>query len=122
MEFDPETVAFHSPTMRLAGLRPLVNGELIAAGEPRLSATEDGWRLAWELGGLPTSASFALELRICQLPGGGEGLEFGYYLAGMPTGTVVDSFGLRIEAIDRARAYLRSGYFSWDGSFYVEPS
>jgi len=121
MRFDLEEIAFHSPTIRLAGLRPLVNGELIAAGDPAVSATEEGWRLAWELNGPATGAGFVLELKACELPGGGEGLEIGCHLTGIQTGTVIDSFGLRIEAIDNVRAYLRSGYFSWDGSFYVEP-
>jgi alpha-galactosidase len=31
------------------------------------------------------------------------------------------SFGLAFEAIDNLRAYFRNGYFSWDGSGYIEP-
>ncbi len=33
----------------------------------------------------------------------------------------VDSFGLRFERIENLRAYLRNGYYSWDGSSFVEP-
>src|SRR5918993_61906 len=66
MRFDPDTLAFHGPNMRLAGLHPL--------------------------------------------------------LAGVPPSLEVDGFGFRIGGIEGVRAYLRSGYFSWDGSFYVAPS
>lgn len=31
------------------------------------------------------------------------------------------SFGLRFSAVENMRAYLKNGYHSWDGSYYVQP-
>jgi hypothetical protein len=42
-----------------------------------------------------------------------------YWLEGF-TGTL-DSFGLGFARVENLRAYLRNGYHSWDGSFYIEP-
>lgn len=42
-------------------------------------------------------------------------------LEGAGDPTAFDSFGLQFEAVENLRAYLRCGYNSWDGSFYVEP-
>ena len=41
----------------------------------------------------------------------------------LPTRTArIASLGLRIAAIGNVRQYLRNGYMSWDGSFFVEPA
>lgn len=42
-----------------------------------------------------------------------------YWLDGF-TGTL-DSFGICFARVENLRAYLRNGYHSWDGSFYIEP-
>lgn len=42
-----------------------------------------------------------------------------YWLDGF-TGTL-DSFGICFAHVENLRAYLRNGYHSWDGSFYIEP-
>ena len=44
-----------------------------------------------------------------------------YWLEGLPPELILDSFGLRFEQVENVRQYLRNGYFSWDGSFYVQP-
>jgi hypothetical protein len=44
-----------------------------------------------------------------------------YWLAGLPDDLVLDSFGLRFEHAENLRQFLRNGYFSWDGSYYVQP-
>jgi hypothetical protein len=44
-----------------------------------------------------------------------------YWVTGLPYDLVLDSFGLRFEQIENLRQYLRNGYFSWDGSYYVQP-
>lgn len=42
-----------------------------------------------------------------------------YWLEGWPGERPLDSFGVCFEQIENARAWLRTGYFSWDGSGYV---
>ncbi len=48
-------------------------------------------------------------------------IELRYWLRGLPKNFVLDSFGIRFTRIENLHAYLRNGYTSWDGSFYVEP-
>ncbi len=43
------------------------------------------------------------------------------WIEGLGDSVTLDSFGLRFESVENLRAYLRHGYFSWDGSDYVEP-
>ncbi|MBI5649109.1 MAG: hypothetical protein HZC40_01460 [Chloroflexi bacterium] len=42
-----------------------------------------------------------------------------YWIAGL--NDAPDSFGVGFQRVENLRAYLRNGYTSWDGSFYVEP-
>lgn len=44
-----------------------------------------------------------------------------YWLEGLRDDLVLDAFGLRFERVENLRQYLRNGYFSWDGSYYVQP-
>ncbi|HEX5808584.1 MAG TPA: glycoside hydrolase family 36 protein [Anaerolineales bacterium] len=44
-----------------------------------------------------------------------------YWLEGIPPDLILDSFGLRFEQLENVRQFLRNGYFSWDGSYYVQP-
>jgi hypothetical protein len=44
-----------------------------------------------------------------------------YSVEGLPDDLILDSFGLRFEQVENVRQYLRNGYFSWDGSYYVQP-
>lgn len=42
-------------------------------------------------------------------------------LTGLDPARPIDSIGLRFEAVRGVARYLRHGYQSWDGSFFVEP-
>ncbi|HSL42412.1 MAG TPA: glycoside hydrolase family 36 protein [Anaerolineales bacterium] len=44
-----------------------------------------------------------------------------YWLENPPPDLTLDSFGLRFEQVENVRQFLRNGYFSWDGSYYVQP-
>jgi alpha-galactosidase len=48
-------------------------------------------------------------------------LQIRYWVAALPPGFMLDSFGIQFEAIENLRAYLRNGYNSWDSSSYQEP-
>ncbi|HEX6303148.1 MAG TPA: glycoside hydrolase family 36 protein, partial [Anaerolineales bacterium] len=53
---------------------------------------------------------------------GSEGyIRLRYWLEEFPEENNFDSFGLKFGRVENLRAYLRQGYNSWDGSFYVEP-
>jgi alpha-galactosidase len=42
-------------------------------------------------------------------------------LSGTPADFVLDSFGIAFTGLTNVRAFLRMGYFSWDGASYIEP-
>jgi hypothetical protein len=44
-----------------------------------------------------------------------------YWLEGISKDLSLDSFGLRFEQVENVHQFLRNGYFSWDGSYYVQP-
>jgi hypothetical protein len=44
-----------------------------------------------------------------------------YWLEELPPDLVLDSFGLHFEQVENVRQFLRNGYFSWDGSYYIQP-
>lgn len=48
-------------------------------------------------------------------------LEARWWLESVPDGFVLDSFGLRFAELRNLRDFLRCGYVSWDGSYYVQP-
>lgn len=42
-----------------------------------------------------------------------------YRIENLPDTFVLDSFGIHFARVENLRAFLRSGYFSWDGSEYI---
>lgn len=78
------------------------------------------------------SDSEQIELRYTSLSLGGsafglkvihqeERISIRYWLERLPLDLILDSFGLRFEQVENVRQFLRNGYFSWDGSYYVQP-
>ncbi len=98
---------FQQRGIRLAGLRPLLDGSVPAHGEPSIGTGEILWPL--DEGG-----SICLRLG---LDSGQLGLDVA--LRGSDRAPL--SLGIRFEQISGVRQYLRNGYQSWDGSFFVEP-
>ena len=87
----------------LEGIAPLIDGEIPPHGPAEIVAGEIRWQL--ETG----AAILAVE--------GNSGLQF--RLEGVTK--TIDSLGVRFSEIRGVRRYLRNGYQSWDGSFFVEP-
>ena len=90
----------------LSEIEPLIDGEVPAHGRVQV----EGDTLVWHL------ETAVARLRI--EPGSMPRLNFS--LEGLPRGLEIDSLGLRLK-FQGARSYLRNGYQSWDGSFFVEP-
>jgi hypothetical protein len=108
----------------LRGGIPVVNGEILP--EYRLTiVTQKDDSLAVRFNaptlgeaGMGVSLSFnagLIEGTIGQL------VQIRYWMAGLPGDFVLDSFGLRFDAIENLCVYLKNGYHSWDGSSYHEP-
>ena len=118
LTFDAERRAISGDLLAFSDIAPLVDGRPLPAQACRADRTADGWLLTWPCAGPLEGSAFHLEVRTCPLPGGRTGLELRYRLDGLPADAALDAFGLNI-GVDNARAYLRSGTHSWDGTFYV---
>lgn len=93
--------------IRLEGIQPLIDGEVASHGRPE----KRGDGVAWNLN--PGLAILDFEL--------GETPRLRLRLEGIPKEKPIQSLGLRFVSLKGARLYLRNGYQSWDGSFFVQP-
>lgn len=66
----------------------------------------------------PSLGGGAFQLQAIHLD---EKIKIRYWLEGLPPDLTLDSFGLRFDQVENVRQFLRNGYFSWDGSYYVQP-
>jgi hypothetical protein len=108
--------AVESP-VRLSGLVPIVNGAPVAEPQAEILRNDPGSMVLQFTGPVLAGSVFGVEITRertdrCWLR---------YWIEGWKDPTGLDSFGIRFERIENLRAYLRNGYYSWDGSFYVEP-
>ena len=110
-----DEVAFESGRVTLRGLAPVLNGARLDDTQLNARGTEDGAALRLTAPGL---GGAALDVTIRRRDA--HAWELRYALVGDP-GVEVDSFGVCFEAVENLRAYLQNGYYSWDGSRYLEP-
>lgn len=104
---------FDSSLVSLSHVRPVINGMVQEGLQPEIDQATDGViQLRYTL---PAAGTFGIDVVTDSQP-----RSLHYWLEGLPDGFDLDSFGIRFARIENARAYLRNGYFSWDGSFYVE--
>jgi alpha-galactosidase len=105
VELKPLTFTGHGITLR--NIEPVIDGEIPPHRLPQVN----GSCVIWEL----DSGTAALEIEA------GETTKLRLRLEGVPNDRRVDSLGLRIGSVGGVGSYLRNGYQSWDGSFFVEP-
>lgn len=105
MTFDPAGLSFTLGGIRLDRIEPMLDGAVPA--HELSHATPDGaeWTLA-------DGSRFALELA---------GDQLALRLHGFDDERRVSAIGLRIGRAANVRQYLRNGYMSWDGSYFVQP-
>ena len=82
-------------------------------GAPAVTREGEAWRIAWLLAGRER-----FELEVTQRDG-----EIGLAcrLLGFEAERRLASLGLRFGRVGNVARYLRNGYMSWDGSYFVEP-
>lgn len=115
-KFDPDSIACAGAGIRFCEIAPLLNGD-IAACEPAQVLREGETSIVRWLIRTGVGKAFVLRVRSCDES---QPLQLALSLEGAPAGTCVDSLGLRFGRCDGAQRYLRNGYTSWDGSFFVE--
>jgi alpha-galactosidase len=89
-------------------LAPLIDGAVPAVDGPQIAQTGRGWTLSWSIG----AQRFVVEIDT-------DPITLKIVLEGVAGGSV-DSLGLRIGRAANVVRYLRNGYTSWDGSYFVE--
>lgn len=94
----------------LSGLAPVVDG-VRWAGAPEVVDDGAATVLRWLRAG---------EVATLRLTPRDDRLEVTLTLSGLAPGRQVDALGIRF-AVAGARRYLRHGFTSWDGSYFVEP-
>lgn len=107
MKFDAPTLGFTGRGLTLAGLEPLLDGEVPAHAPPEIRGNAIIWHLL-------DGGSAVLDI------GEGETLTLDLRMEGLNPARPVDSLGLRCSRIEGVHRYLRNGYTSWDGSWFVE--
>jgi hypothetical protein len=113
-----QTLTIETPMMTLREARPVLNSvllrnwqcEVIRSNRQQIDLRYTSPALgngAFRLQAVPSEEGDRLALR--------------YWVEALPKDLVLDSFGLRFEQVENLRQFLRNGYFSWDGSYYVQP-
>ena len=108
--FDAYSRSIRVGSLVLADLQPLVDGQPMPPGAGwAITTAADGWTLTW--------ANVTLRVQPCD-----GGLRLDLALESATPDLRPHSFGLRIGSADGVSRYLKNGYTSWDGSYFVEPS
>ncbi len=101
----------------LRNARPVLNGTILKDWHPEI-AQHDEAGIVLHYTAARGQGKFGLRANYVA---SGRRLGLRYWLEGLGDDVELNSFGLHFEAVENVRAYLRNGYLSWDGSFYVEP-
>jgi alpha-galactosidase len=113
-----QALAIESVGVTLRGVQPVLNGASLPDYVCEvIQAERDHIELHFTAAAL---AGGTLGLKASHADAAGH-LWVQYWVAELPEDLVLDSFGLRFEKVENLRQYLRNGYFSWDGSYYVQP-
>jgi alpha-galactosidase len=99
-DLDRRGIAFSTP-------QPLLDGVVPPHGTP---IVEPG-RIVW-----PLDAGGSIALAVAQ-----DGDAISLDVSATAIDRAIDSIGLRFEAVRGVRRYLRNGYQSWDGAYFVAP-
>lgn len=112
--FGGGTLTVSTSVVGLGAVLPVVNGRVLSSAVWR---EINGERIAYappELGG----GSFYLDVFPVD---GTDSRILRYGIDGLPADFTLDSFGVAFTGVTNLRAFLRMGYFSWDGASYIEP-
>jgi hypothetical protein len=113
-----QTLVVESSVVTLRGAQPIFNGVPLETWTCEvLRQDSEGIELRYISPSLGDGA-FGLQVIQSEAP---EYLVIRYWLETLSSDLILDSFGLQFEQVENLQQYLRNGYFSWDGSYYVQP-
>lgn len=105
IEIDVDAGRISCRGITLKGIEPIIDGKVPQHGLGEISTDAIRWSLEAGAAVLEIDTDSGLRFR----------------LEGLPANRPIDSLGLRFTEVAGLRRYLRNGYQSWDGSFFVEP-
>jgi hypothetical protein len=117
-------VSLSAAGILLTKVAPLVNGSVMRCHAPHVEPTATGWTVSWPI---RDGVGTRFVLAITSIANAGDAAAHGLRLdvsLEAPAGTTlepIDSLGLSIGRAANVLRYLRNGYTSWDGSYFVEP-
>ena len=114
---DDQTLVIESSGVTLRGVRPVFNEVPLEGWTCETIRSEGEIELRYKSAVLGEGM---FGLRAAQPDAHGY-IWLQYWAEGLPRDLLLDSFGIQFEQIENVRQYLRNGYFSWDGSYYVQP-
>jgi len=102
--------------VKLRGIRPLLNGAPLEQAHVQVLRQDAHSIVLRYQAALLQDGAFQIEIR----EENGTHLRMRYWLENLPGDIVLNSFGVHFDSLANVRAYLRNGYFSWDGSEYIK--
>jgi alpha-galactosidase len=122
VSFDADSRTLSAAGITLGHIEPLLDGKPPDCSAPAISTAADGWILSWSFtsAGDAARSRLVISLRITRLLDE-RGLLLDVALESAEADLPVQSIGLRIGKTEGVLRYLRNGYTSWDGSYFVEP-
>lgn len=113
--FADQELVVESERITLRAVLPVVNGALLVDAQQNLVQQNEN-----EIVVRSTSPSFDGIFFIALMRENESCLVLRCWIENLPNEFVLDSFGIHFARVENVRAFLRNGYFSWDGSEYVE--
>ena len=105
-----------SPSVLLRSGLPVLNGKPLETSQVQVDEQGENFTIVYTSPD-PSSGRFGILVHNPSVPE--EPGWMRYWVEGLPEDLALDSFGLHFAVIENGRAFLRQGYQSWDGSYYV---
>lgn len=110
------TLIIESSGVTLRGIQPVLNGAPLDDWTCEVLRADESIELRYTSAS-PGNGIFQLQATQSDT----HHIQMRYWVEELPQELILDSFGLHFERVENLRQFLRNGYFSWDGSYYVHP-
>ena len=127
VRFDSGELRIQAAGMVLSEISPLLDGAQPSCGPPIVTSRAEGWTVTWPIlqgheGTIKSAKAASIALEIRRTTAADAALTLEVVAHGMPADLCLNAIGVRFGKIAGARRYLRNGYTSWDGSYFIEPA
>lgn len=112
------TLGIESKYVSLFEAQPVVDGVVLVDWTGEVVQNDDERIVLRYTAPPPHGGAFVL---VAQHPDSNGHIRLRYWLEDLPGERNLDAFGVKFKRLENLRAYLRTGYHSWDGCVYVQP-